>query len=142
MVPQQPTFAEPSLTVNNLARVIGKVTSDKRKVWEKVLSYRVYPWRKYNPESYLDAVNTKYKTEEAKVSVLADVYVNSRPESSWEHLVRDLYESGEMEAAKEAKSFLQQNGGCFFFLIINQQYIQSTVPGPYRERFVFNSLIN
>ena len=59
-------------------------------------------------------MNTKYKTEEAKMSVLADVYVNSRPESSWEHLVRDFYESGELEEAKEMKSFLQQNGGPFF----------------------------
>ena len=86
-----------------------KVTSDegrRREVWEKVL------WRGgHTPSSYLDEVYTKYTTDKEKTHALADVYVNSRPESSWQHLVQTLYVKGELAAAKEAKSFLQQNGG-------------------------------
>ena len=100
-----PFFADPTLTLDNFIGVIDKVTPDKerrREVWGKVLW-----WNYHTPDSYLDA---NYSTEKAKANVLADVYINSRPESSWEHLVKTLYDAGELAAAKEAKSFLQQNG--------------------------------
>ena len=75
-------------------------------MWEVVLR-----WRTYTPDSYLDEVDTKYTTEKEKTNVLADGYINIRPESSWEHLVKTLYYvNNEVAAAKEAKSFLQQNG--------------------------------
>ena len=64
----------------------------------------------HTPNSYLNEVDTKYTTEKEKTNVLADVYINSRPKSSWEHLVITLYHYNEVAAAKEAKSFLQQNG--------------------------------
>ena len=102
-------FADPTLTVDSLVGVMEKVTSDegrRRKVWEKVLD-----WEYYTPYSYLDEVYTKYTTDKEKTHALADVYVNSRPESSWQHLVQTLYAKGELAAAKEAKSFLQHNGG-------------------------------
>ena len=98
----------PTLTVENLVRVMKKLTSDKkkrRKVWGEVLE-----WGYCIPNSYLDEVDTKYTTEKEKTNVLADVYINSRPESSWEHLVETLYRNNEFAAAKEAKSFLPQNG--------------------------------
>ena len=63
------------------------------------------------PSSYLDEVYSKYTTAEEKTHTLADVYVNIRPESSWQHLVIILYhDESELAAAKEAESFLQQNG--------------------------------
>ena len=99
-------FAEPTLTVDNLVGVMEKVTSDKerrKKVWKEVLR-----WEYYVPDSYVD--DTEYTTEKDQTNVLADVYINSRPDSSWHHLVETLYEEGEVAAAKEAKSFLQQNG--------------------------------
>ena len=74
-------------------------------MWGKVLE-----WEYNTPDSYLDEVDTKYTTEKEKTNVLADVYINSRPKSSWKHLVETLYENNEVAAAKEAKSFLQQNG--------------------------------
>ena len=85
---------------------MDKVTSDegrRREVWEEVLW-----WDGCTPSSYLDEV---YSSDKEKTSVLADVYVNSRPDSSWQDLVQTLYEQGEVVAAKEAKSFFQQNGG-------------------------------
>ena len=94
--------------MKSLVGVIEKVTSDegkRRKVWKRVLE-----WGYATPSSYLDEVYTKYTTDEEKTHALADVYVNSRPESSWQHLVQTLYGEGELVAAKEAKSFLQQYG--------------------------------
>ena len=94
--------------MDNFVEVMKKLTSDKkrrREVWEKVLK-----WKNYTPDSYLDEVDIKYTTEKEKTNVLADVYINSRPNSSWKHLVYTLYENNEVAAAKEAKSFLQQNG--------------------------------
>ena len=75
-------------------------------MWERVLV-----WNLAIPSSYLDEIYTKYTTDEKKTHALADVYINNRPESSWQHLVQTLYREGELVAAKEAKSFLQQNGG-------------------------------
>ena len=103
-----PLFAEHTLTVDNFVGVMEKVTSDKEKrkeVWWKVLR-----WDGFTPYSYLDEVYTKYTTEKEQTNVLADVYINSRPYSSWHLIVETLYEEGEVAAAKEAKSFLEQNG--------------------------------
>ena len=109
MLTWQVMFADPTLTVDSLVGVMEKVTSDegrRRKVWAEVLR------REYlTPSSYVDEVYTKYTTDKEKTHALADVYVNSRPESSWQHLVLTLYAEGELAAAKEAKSFLQHNGG-------------------------------
>ena len=102
-------IADPTLTVESLVGVMQKVTSDegrRREVWERVLE-----WNYATPSSYLDEVFTKYTTDEEKTHALADVYVNSRPESSWQNLVQTLYRESELAAAKEAKPFLQQNGG-------------------------------
>ena len=101
-------FADPTLTLDNFVEVMKKVTSDterKRMVWGEMLKLEYH-----TPYSYLDEVDTNYTTEKEKTNVLADIYINSRPESSWEHLVRTLYGASELAAAKEAKSFLQQNG--------------------------------
>ena len=102
-------FADPTLTVDSLVGVMEKVTSGERRrreVWEEVLK-----WKYVTPSSCLDKVYTKYTTDKEKTHALADVYVNSRPESSWQHLVQTLYDEDELAAAKEAKPFLQRNGG-------------------------------
>ena len=98
-------FSDPTLTVESLVGVMEKVTSDegrRRKVWERVLRCD-----HATPSSYLDEVCLKYSTAEEKTHALADVYINSRPDSSWQHLVRILYAESELSAAKEAKLFLQ-----------------------------------
>ena len=101
-------FADPTLTVEKLVGAMQKLTSDKtmrRKVWGEVLW-----WEGHTPDLYLVEVDTKYTTEKEKTNVLADVYINSRPDPSWEHLVKTFYRNNEVAAAKEAKTFLQQNG--------------------------------
>ena len=102
-------IAEPSLTVNTLKGVMEKVKPDKetkRKVWGKLLTYNGY-----TPDSYLDVIDILYQTEKDKTSDLADVYINSHPDSSRKHLVIVLKQNGEQAAAEEAESFLHQNGG-------------------------------
>ena len=92
--------------MDSLVEVMEKVTSDegrRRVVWESVLR-----WNYTTPSSYLDEVYIKYTSDEEKAHALADVYINSRPESSWQDLVRTLYWESELAAAKEAKLFLQQ----------------------------------
>ena len=99
-------FSDPTLTVESLVGVMEKVTSDegrRREVWERVLR-----WDYITPSSYLDEVYLKYSTAEEKTHALADIYVNSRPDSSWQHLVEILYNESEMAAAKEAKPFHQK----------------------------------
>ena len=75
-------------------------------MWEEVLRGKYI-----TPTPYLDEIYTKYTTDEERTYALADVYVNGRPESSWQHLVETLYDKGEVAAAKEANLFFQQNGG-------------------------------
>ena len=114
MLTWQVMFVDPTLTVDSLVGVMEKVTSDegrRREVWEEVLEWKPSFFETFKPYSYLDKVYTKYTTDKEKTHVLADVYVNSRPESSWQHLVQTLCAKGELAAAKEAKSFLQHNGG-------------------------------
>lgn len=116
-------FVDPTLTIDNLARVMEKVTSEKRRnVWTEVLRWDedfpdFYPdippldiLLGHTPHSYINEVYTTYTTDEEKTRALADVYINIKPESSWQDLVETLYYENELAAVKEAKSFLQQNG--------------------------------
>ena len=98
-------FADSTLTVENLIKVMDKVTLDERRrmeIWGDVLH-----WHGRTPHSYLDEV---YSSDKEKTPALADVYVNIRPESSWQGLAQTLYRQGEMAAAKVAKSIFQHNG--------------------------------
>ena len=102
-------FSDPTLRVESLVGVMEEVTSDegrRREVWKRVLQ-----WNYVTPSAYLDEVYSKHTADEEKTLALADVYINSRPESSWQHLFQTLYRVGELAAAKEAKPFLHQHGG-------------------------------
>ena len=80
-------------------------------MWESVLKWKLdILFTTVTPSSCLNEIYSKYTTDKEKTRALADVYINSRPESSWQHLVQTLYGEGELAAAKEAKSFLQQYG--------------------------------
>ena len=103
-------FTDPILTVDALVEVMEKLTSDEErrwKVWQRVLE-----WEYGTPSSYINEVYTQPNTSaREKAQALSDVYVNIRPESSWQHLVGTLYHQSELAAAKQAKSFLPVNGG-------------------------------
>ena len=120
--------SDPTLTVENLVGVMEKVTSDedserRREVWEKVLEWDYVP-----PFSDIDEVYLKYSTtvSEDKIGALADVYINIRPDSSWQHLVVILYAESQLAAAEEAESFFQQNG-VFNPLCMREDYVSHSV---------------
>ena len=108
-------FSDPTLTVESLVGVMEKVTSDerkRRKVWERVLGWRSDSYfTTVTPSSYLDEVYSKYTADKEKTLALADIYVNSKPVSSWQDLLHILYAESELAAVKEAKPFLQQQNG-------------------------------
>ena len=92
---------DPTLTVGNVIRAMEKVTVDKRKqVWEEVFG-----------KGTVKEIYSSHSNEEEKLHYCVDIYATCKPDSSWEELVQELYDCGEMAAAKEAKAFLQQKGG-------------------------------
>ena len=92
---------DPTLTVENVTRVMENVTVDKRRgVWEWVLEW----------EAVKD-IYSRHSSEEEKLHSCAGIYITCKPDSSWKELIQQLYNYGGMAAAKEAKAFLQQTGG-------------------------------
>ena len=66
----------------------------------------------------VEMIYTNHSSEEEKLCSCADVYVTCKPDSSWKELVWVLYDFGEIAAAKEAKTFLQHNGGWFIVTFV------------------------
>ena len=92
---------DPTLTVENVTRVMEKVKVDKRReMWKEVLGKGV-----------VEEIYSSHSSEEEKLHSCADVYATCKPDSSWKELLQKLYTWGGMAAAKEAKAFLQQRGG-------------------------------
>ena len=71
----------------------------RREVWEEVLGGNA-----------VEVIYSNHSSEEEKLHSCVDTYVTCKPDSSWEDLAQELYDRGEMAAAKEAKAFLQQKG--------------------------------
>ena len=74
-------------------------------MWEEVLE-----WNGDTPSSYIDEVYTQYTSAREKTLALSDVYVNIRPDSSWQHVGGELYLQSELAGAKGAKSYIQTDG--------------------------------
>ena len=118
---------DPTLTVENVTDVMDKVIEDKRReVWGTVLRYekRVLSQRgprrrrrlamtdldeSFDPEILIE-IYSSHSSEKEKTHACSDVYVNCRPESSWEHLTSLLYEEDEMTAVDQARPFLPPRG--------------------------------
>ena len=84
--------------MGNMTRAMEKVTVDNRRQgWEKVLNWGA-----------VREINSSHSGEEEKLHSCADTYVTCKPDSSLGQLVRNLYDCGEMAAAKDAKAFLQR----------------------------------
>ena len=104
--------SDPTLTVENVTRAMEKVTCtvDKRKrvwagnkrreVWERIFCHR----------QVVEKIFSRHSSEEEKLHSCADTYVTCAPSISWKELVEELYDCGEMAAAKEARTFLQRKG--------------------------------
>ena len=82
----------------------------RKKVWKEVLK-----WKHVTPSFFVDEMYSQYTSAREKTLALSDVYINIRPQSSWQHLVGTLYHQSELAPTKEAKSFLiQADGECVF----------------------------
>ena len=95
-------FADDSLTVDNVTKVMELVTADRIvEVWE---SLRVQ-------ESLVKMITGNLSTTKEKTRACVDLYLNCSPcKPSWESIVSVLYKCDEMSAAREAKPFHHQNG--------------------------------
>ena len=95
-------FADDSLTVDNVTKVMEMVTADRiMEVWRRLGVL----------ESLVKMITGNLSTTKEKTRACVDLYLNCSPyEPSWKDIASALYERGELAAAKEAKSFLQQNG--------------------------------
>ena len=116
---------DPTLTVENVTRAMEKVTVDKRRrVWEEI----------FNHHRLIQEIYSSHSIEEEKLHSCADTYVTCAPSISWEELVCELYDSGEMAAAKEAKAFLQHKGGFNgTSLIVEYYWASSSCTCSYRD---------
>ena len=92
---------DPTFTVENVVREIQKVAVDnRRQLWENVFGY----------DRVIGEIYDSQSSDEEKLCSVSDIYVNCRPDSSWEELVCCLYENGEMAAAEITKAFLPPKG--------------------------------
>ena len=107
--------------------VMEKVTEVKRRqVWGAVLRYEKNWQRLRGPDprrrlpsplllsgtdpKIFKEIYSSHSSEKEKTHACSDVYVNCRPESSWEHLTSRLYEEDELTAVDKARPFLPPRG--------------------------------
>ena len=88
---------DPTLTVDDVAKVINKMEGDKMEVMKK---------RNTIPESLLEDIVKRYSTDSEKIHACADYYVHIHPHASWGHLAARLWIEEELTAARESKSFM------------------------------------
>lgn len=112
-----PSADDPTLTVENVADVMEKVTVAKwTDVWKKVLGRRV--------ESYVQSVHSSNSTEQEKTFACSDTYVHCSPDASWENLTSVLYREDEMTAVDLARPFLPPRGK---LMLLNIAWLASYV---------------
>ena len=91
---------DPTLTVENVAGVMEKVTADGRgKVWSRLISGNLFK-----------DITSKCSNEKKLLHMSSDVYVSCCVDSSWEHLACKLYHKLETAAVEEVRSYLNPRG--------------------------------
>ena len=93
-------YPDPSLTVETVLRVMEKVTNSSA---EEV-------WRGFFVSNTWNDIKSKCSTERELLHTCADIFVNCRPDSSWEDLARVLYCEEETAAVEEVRSYLNPRG--------------------------------
>ena len=93
---------DPTLTVDNISRVMEKVKGELRPwIWED-LSLAI--WRVIQGEGYSSEKDPTY----------ADLYANCKSNSSWKHLAEILYRHHQVAAVEEVRSYLPPRGEPYF----------------------------
>jgi hypothetical protein len=94
------TSPDPTLTVENVLGVMEKVIDGTaEEVWGWLIS-----------STMLEDISIKCSTERELVNTCADVYVNCKPDSSWEEVARRLHHLGETAAVEGVRSYLNPRG--------------------------------
>ena len=97
--------SDPTLTVENVAEVMGEVGD-----WERV-AQGDFTLGLYIPHSKLQEIKQQSSSEKEKSRAVGGYWVNTYPVPSWEKLALVLYEEGEERALAMAKRYLP-NGMC------------------------------
>ena len=94
---------DPSLTVDNVSRIMEKVEPNVK---------RMQVW---NDASWVtDSMGKRVRPIiSLKEDERADLYVNCHPRSSWEHFAGSLYHHHQMIAVEEVRSYLPPRGEPF-----------------------------
>ena len=97
---------DPTLTVDNVSRVMEKVEPKER---QPLLKEMVL-----NPIFNEIESSGKYPTASEVEAAAVDVYVNCHPSPSWERLARSLYLHHQVAAVEEVRTYLPPRGepGC------------------------------
>ena len=89
---------DPTLSVDNVSRVIEKVKGELRpQIWGK-LSPAI--WGVIRREGYSSETDPTY----------ADLYVNCDPWATWEEIAKSLYRHHQVAAVEEVRSYLPPRG--------------------------------
>ena len=91
---------DPTLTVENLLGMMEKVTDGRAKE----------VCRELIDGTMMEDISSKCSTERELVNTCVDIYVNYKPDSSWEEVARGLYYEGETAAVEEVRSYLSPRG--------------------------------
>ena len=98
------TQTEPTMTVDNVTRVLNKIEGDKWKVMD---------WF-HIPKPLREEIKRRYSTQTHQIQAGVEYYVNCHPCASWEDLTRGLCYGEEFAAARESKSFMSTGKYCHY----------------------------
>ena len=91
---------DPTLTVENMNRVMAKVEPKERE--------SVYGEVNYTSVFY--KIQEQYSTDSEREVAYVDVYVNCHPSSSWHDLAKALYQHHHVAAVEEVRLYLPPRG--------------------------------
>ena len=99
---------DPTMTVDSVTQVFDKIKGDKAEVMRSFNGLNI-------PLPLIDEImESSYSTESEMSRAFANVYVNNRPNPSWERLTRGMCRKGEFASAKESKSFMSTGKYCHY----------------------------
>ena len=87
---------DPTLTVDDVTKVMDKIEGDKLEVMRRLGM----------PESLWEEIKRRYFTDSEKSRACADYYVHVHPNASWRHLNTKTLYGKRFTAARESKSFM------------------------------------
>ena len=92
---------DPTLTVDNVSRIMEKVKPKERQPLLKIVLDFIF-----------DKIQSsgKYPTASEMEAAAIDIYVHCYPWASWEWLARSLYRHHQVAAVEEVRSYLPPRG--------------------------------